>query len=90
MDALLRRLIRSAFQRGIAGNWAWLVFAGAAFVLRRTLADKGGAISTLKLVPGEQLLITVRDANSPTPVTVEPYGQGQSQLADSASTSADS
>jgi hypothetical protein len=88
MDALLRRLIRSAFQRGIAGNWAWLVFAGAAFVLRRTLADNGGVVSTLKLVPGEQLLITVRDANSPTPFTVEPFGQ--SQLAESASASADS
>jgi hypothetical protein len=56
------------------------------------LADKGGAVSTLKLVPGEQLLITVRDANSPTPITVEPYGQslGQAQLADSASAPADS
>jgi hypothetical protein len=72
MDALLRRLIRSAFQRGIAGNWAWLVFAGAVFVLRRTLNDKGGTISTLKLVPGEQLLITVRDANSMPTYTVVP------------------
>ena len=72
MDALLRRLIRSAFQRGIAGNWAWLVFAGAVFVLRRTLADQGGTISTVKLVPGEQLLITVRDADSSPTYTVVP------------------
>jgi hypothetical protein len=61
MDALLRRLVRTAFRRGIAGNWTWLVFAGAVFILRRTLADKGGVVETLNVVPGEQLLITVRD-----------------------------
>ena len=61
MDAILRRLVRAAFRRGIAGNWAWLVFAGAIFVLRRALADKGGTVTSLKLLPGEQVLISVRD-----------------------------
>jgi hypothetical protein len=84
MDALLRRLIRSAFQRGIAGNWAWLVFAGAVFVLRRTLADKGGVVSSVKLVPGEQLLITVRDANSTPTYTVVPIEVEPSAAADDA------
>jgi hypothetical protein len=81
MDALLRRLIRAAFQRGIAGNWAWLVFAGAVFVLRRTLNDKGGTISTLKLVPGEQLLITVRDADSAPTYTFVPFEPGAAAAA---------
>ena len=36
MDALLRRLARTAFRRGLAGeHWAWLLIAGAAYVLRR-------------------------------------------------------
>jgi hypothetical protein len=67
MDALLRRLIRSGFRKGIAGNWSWLALAGATFVLRRTLNDRGGKVSTLKVSPGEQLLITVRDRNAPSP-----------------------
>ncbi|HEX3793761.1 MAG TPA: hypothetical protein VHV57_04600 [Acidimicrobiales bacterium] len=65
MDALLRRLIRSAMRRGMAGDWVWLALAGSAFVLRRVLSDKGGVISTVKVEPGEQLLITVRDRNTP-------------------------
>jgi hypothetical protein len=61
--------MRSAFRRGIAGNWAWLVFAGATFLLQRTLrGDRGGVVSSLKLVPGEQVLITLRDRNA----SVEP------------------
>jgi hypothetical protein len=63
MDAILRRLVRAAFRRGIAGNWAWLVIAGAVFILRRALADKGGTVTSLKLLPGEQVLISVRDGN---------------------------
>jgi hypothetical protein len=62
MDTLLRRLLRSALRRGMADrNWAWFVIAASAFVLRRTLADKGGVVSSLTLVPGEQVLISVRD-----------------------------
>jgi hypothetical protein len=62
MDPLLRRLLRSALRRGMADrNWAWFVIAASAFVLRRTLADKGGVVSSLTLVPGERVLISVRD-----------------------------
>jgi hypothetical protein len=63
MDMLLRRLLRAGVRRGIAGNWYWFLFAAAAFLLRRTLGDQGGVVSTLKISPGEQVLITVRDGN---------------------------
>ena len=68
MDALLRRFLRAAVRRGLAGNWTWLIAAGAAFVLRRALNDKGGVVSTLKISPGEQVLISVRDPNAPLTV----------------------
>ncbi len=70
MDAILRRLVRAAFRRGIAGNWAWLVFAGAVFVLRRALSDQGGPVTSLKLLPGEQVLISVRDGHGSVPDAV--------------------
>ena len=65
MDALLRRLLRAGVRRGIAGNWAWFLFAACTFVLRRTLSDKGGVVSSLKISPGEQVLISVRDPHAP-------------------------
>jgi hypothetical protein len=69
MDVLIRRLIRSAFQRGMADrNWAWLVIAGCIFVLRRTLGNKGGVVSSLKIAPGQQVLISVRDHTTPEAV----------------------
>jgi hypothetical protein len=68
VDALLRRFLRSAVRRGMAGNWTWLLVAGCTFVLRRALNDKGGMVSTLKISPGEQVLISVRDANAPLSV----------------------
>jgi hypothetical protein len=65
VDALLRRFLRAAVRRGLAGNWTWLIAAGCAFVLRRALNDKGGVVSTLKILPGEQILITLRDPDAP-------------------------
>jgi hypothetical protein len=50
-------------------NWAWFVIAASVFVLRRTLADKGGVVSTLKISPGEQVLISVRDRDAPSVVS---------------------
>ena len=67
MDALLRRLLRAAVRRGLAGDWTWLVIAGCVYVLRRSLNDKGGAVSTLRISPGEQLLISVREWDAPAP-----------------------
>jgi hypothetical protein len=68
VDALLRRFLRAAVRRGLAGNWTWLVAAAFAFVLRRALNDKGGVVSTLKILPGEQILITLRDPDAPLTV----------------------
>jgi hypothetical protein len=66
VDFVLRRLVKAGMRRGLAGNgMAWVVLASAAFVLRRALNDSGGPISKLKIAPGEQVLITVRDAKAP-------------------------
>jgi hypothetical protein len=66
MDLFFRRLLRSAFRRGMADrNWAWFVIAGCVFVLRRTLSDDRGLVSSVKIAPGEQVLISVRDRSAP-------------------------
>jgi hypothetical protein len=65
MDFLLRRILRAGMRRGLGGQWSWLVLAGAAYVLRRALNDSGGPVSTVKISPGEQVLISVRDAGQP-------------------------
>ena len=65
MDALLRRLVRAAVRRGLAGDWTWLVIAGSAFVLRRALRPKDDIVSSLRIAPGEQILISVRNADDP-------------------------
>lgn len=57
MDALLRRLGRAAFRRGLAGeHWAWLVLAGAAYLLRRARRPED-ASTTLALEPGQRYLV---------------------------------
>jgi hypothetical protein len=65
VDALLRRLLRAAVRRGLAGDWTWLVIAACAYILRRSLNDKGGVVSALRISPGEQVLISVRDYDAP-------------------------
>jgi hypothetical protein len=65
MDALLRRLLRAAMRRGLAGDWTWLVIAASAYTLRRALNDKGGLVSSLRISPGEQVLISVREYDAP-------------------------
>ncbi len=71
MDALLRRFLRAGVRRGLAGNWYWFLLAGATFFLRRVLNDRPGAVSTVTVAPGEQVLITVRDRNAaPTPAPI--------------------
>jgi hypothetical protein len=65
VDILLRRFLRAGVRRGIAGNWYWFLLAGATFLLRRVLNDRTSAVSSVKVLPGEQLLITVRDRNTP-------------------------
>lgn len=63
MDILLRRFLRAGVRRGLAGNWYWFLLAGATFLLRRVLNDRTSVVSSVRVAPGEQLLITVRDPN---------------------------
>jgi hypothetical protein len=62
VDALLRRLLRAAVRRGLAGDWTWIAIGISAFVLRRALREDKGIVETLTVSPGEQILITVRDS----------------------------
>jgi hypothetical protein len=68
VDLLLRRFLRAGVRRGLGGNWYWFLLAGATFMLRRVLNDRPGPVSTLKVAPGEQLVITVRDRKTPPAV----------------------
>ena len=65
MDLILRRFLRAGVRRGLAGNWYWFLLAGATFFLRRVLNDRSSVVSTVTVAPGEQLLITVRDRDTP-------------------------
>jgi hypothetical protein len=67
MDLLLRRFLRAGVRRGLAGNWYWFLLAGSTFILRRVLNDRTGNVSSVTLAPGEQILISVRDAKAPAP-----------------------
>ncbi|HUC05931.1 MAG TPA: hypothetical protein VL961_11075 [Acidimicrobiales bacterium] len=60
MDAILRRLIRAAMRRGMAGDWVWLLLALSAFLLRRALRSRDDLVTSITLTPGERVLITVR------------------------------
>ena len=72
MDVLLRRFLRAGVRRGLAGNWYWFLLAGATFFLRRVLNDRTSAVSSVTVLPGEQVLITVRDRNAPRDRSAEP------------------
>ncbi len=62
MDYLLRRLFRTAARRGLGGeHWAWFLIAGAAYLLRRARSKDQRLVTSSRLVPGDRLLITVRD-----------------------------
>ena len=59
MDALLRRLARAGFRRGLAGeHWAWLLLAGAAYVLRRARRPSQRA-ARIRLRGGDRYLVTL-------------------------------
>ena len=58
-------------RRGLGGNWYWFLLAGATFFMRRVLNARSGPVSTLKVAPGEQLIITVRDRKTPLPPAVD-------------------
>lgn len=59
VDALLRRLTRTGFRRGLGGgHWAWFVVAGAAFVLQRARRPDA-AVARLDLEPGHRYLVSL-------------------------------
>jgi hypothetical protein len=66
-DVLLRRFLRAGVRRGLGGNWYWFLLAAATFFLRRVVNDRSNMVSTVTVAPGEQVLITVRDRNTPAP-----------------------
>ena len=72
MDVLLRAIVRAALRRGLAGNLTWLGIALFTIVLRRALIDRGGVVTSLRVSPGERLLISVTDPRAPQTV-VEPH-----------------
>jgi hypothetical protein len=53
-------------RKGLAGNWYWFLLAAATFFLRRVLNDRTSVVSSVTVMPGEQLVISVRDKNAPT------------------------
>jgi hypothetical protein len=65
MDVLLRRILRASVRRGLAGDWTWALIAVCAYVLRRSLNEKGSVVSSLRISPGEQVLISVRKWDDP-------------------------
>ena len=74
----LRRIAPDAAgRRALAEkNWAWFVIVACMFLLRRALNDKGGVVSSLKISPGEQVLISVRDRSAPSAVVTVGGGPG--------------
>ena len=79
MDVLLRRLLRAAFRRGVAGDWSWMLIAVTAYVLRRALRDRDDLVTHFKISPGERVLITLRDPHAPP---VAPEGSGATLASD--------
>jgi hypothetical protein len=65
VDIILRKILRTGLRHGMADqNWAWLVIAGCALILRRSLRGNGAVVSWLEIAPGEQVMISVRDRST--------------------------
>jgi hypothetical protein len=65
-DTLLRRLVRTGFRRGFAGeHWAWLVLAGSAWLLRRARTRPDPLVLSMPMTPGERYLVTISDPGAP-------------------------
>lgn len=59
-DAFLRRATRTGLRRGLGGeHWAWLVVAGAAYVLRRARRPDE-RVEQIDLQPGDRYLVTLQ------------------------------
>jgi hypothetical protein len=63
MDALLRRLIRTGFRRGLSGSQAWLVLAISALgvrVLRRLANPEPEVVYRTEVRTGDRFEIATR------------------------------
>ncbi|HLG66631.1 MAG TPA: hypothetical protein VKV36_02015 [Acidimicrobiales bacterium] len=61
MDALLRRLLRTAFRRGLGtGSPAWLLLGAAAWLLRRARRRQDAPVLSVPVRVGDRLLLTLR------------------------------
>lgn len=59
VDKFLRWATRTGVRRGFGGeHWAWLVIAGAAYVLRRARRPDE-RVERIDLRPGERYLVTL-------------------------------
>lgn len=59
VDLVLRKATRTGLRRGLSGeHWAWLVVAGAAYVLQRARRPDDDPV-TIDLEPGERYVVSV-------------------------------
>jgi MYXO-CTERM domain-containing protein len=71
VDALLRRLARTAFRRATGGeHWAWWVIALCAFVLRRA-RRRPELVTTLDLGKGDRYEVRLLRAEEAAPAAVD-------------------
>ena len=60
IDSLLRRATRTGVRRGLGGeHWAWLVIAGAAYLLQRARRPDD-RVERIDLKPGDRYLVTLQ------------------------------
>jgi hypothetical protein len=69
MDRVLRVLVTRAVRRGRAGEPIWLAVAAAAWLVRRTLKNRGQVAWSGRVEPGQRLVIAVGDRSVPAPLT---------------------
>lgn len=91
IDRLLRKATSAGLRRGLSGeHWAWLLVAGAAFVLRRARTPSDDTV-TLDLSPGDRYEVAVlapgggrarRGASKGRPADDAPAGGSQRAPAD--------
>lgn len=63
VDAFLRKATRTGMRRGLGGeHWAWLVVAGAAYLLQRARRPDE-RVERIDLQPGDRYLVTLQPAD---------------------------
>jgi hypothetical protein len=66
MDALLRRLVRLATDRSLAGEGsAWFALAASTWLMRRARRRRRGVVSQMRLRAGDRLQVSLRGPSDP-------------------------